>query len=105
MGSRNISFNEVKKHPDYIEGLVDHTADFSIRDSEVLSKILYDFGLDLDKSVEALYCEHRSPMTDEVVTGWFYLGYERLDKDWKETCYKVNSLERYGHEFGNLLDA
>lgn len=94
--SLNISFSDVLRYKGVDEGI--------FHQEEKLHSILTEMGLNLQKGLEVLYCEHRSPITNKVVKGRFYLGTERTDEDWKVTKYMVDSLERYGHTNGHLLD-
>ena len=96
-GGLNISSSDVLRHKNATEE--------TLKDRKALNKILQEMGMEVDKGYEAPYVQHRSPITDEVVTGRFYLGRERTDEAWKKIVYMVNSLELYGHSEGGYLDA
>jgi len=97
MSHYSISYSDVSRHKNCTEE--------TFKDRDALNKILQEMGMEVDKGYEAPFCQHRSPITDIVVTGRIYQGQERTDEAWKKIKYMLNSLELYGHTCGNYLDA
>lgn len=94
--SLNLSIHDIMRHKRLV-GREDVS-------KEEIYQVLYEMGMNTDKSVRVLYCIHRSQFTNKVHKGKLYEGTERTDEDWLVTKYMVNSLERYGHVDGHLLD-
>ena len=71
---------------------------------EQILSVAYEMGMDINKGVQVYHLLYRSQFTGQVHNGKVYLGTERTDEDWLVTKYMVNSLERFGHVFGHMLD-
>jgi len=78
-----VSFYDVKKHPEFIKatsGKVEVITYESIPRS-LLNKILRDYGLDIDKGYQILYCMHRV-YDNSVQKCPRFGGYMRKDPFW-----------------------
>jgi hypothetical protein len=70
-------------------------------------KILYKYGLDVNKPLEEVFCEHRN-LQNKVVKCIRYEGYERTDKQYIESGLasvyaKIEASKHDPHMKGELL--
>jgi len=94
--SLNLSIFDIKRH--------EKMKNVDESNKEVLNEVLFEMGMDINKGFKVLNCIHRSVLTDKVHQGKLYEGTERTDEDWLVTKYMINSLERFGHVEGYMLD-
>ena len=77
-----VSMSDVIRHPWY-QKFIDKP--------DGLKGLLYSMGLDINKNYETELCEHRSEMTNAIVTCERFVGTERTDDGWKKI---LNSLKK-----------
>lgn len=95
-----VSSFDVANHPAYIDwaernvkGMLSENIDTMVNDvtnihfafvrpsREIMDKVLYDYGLDLNESIERQVCYHRT-FGGTRVNGERYVGKQRTDKQW-----------------------
>lgn len=55
---------------------------------KIMDKILYNLGLDISDTVERQLCRHKT-FGGAVVYGERYVGYQRVDSEWKNFVKRV----------------